>query len=424
MRHIIVLSSDSSAARHPGNSPATFTNVLPGHLRPGAGSDGFYVRAVSLCMSNEPAEGETATEHRLGQVYLSEAEGRVVRGQSGVNYCLGQFELPAVRANDRFNAARRYVYREFINTTFHRLRTTPLHELSVSLVDGEGEPLVLSTSSFPTVLTLEIDDELVMPNQFHLVGFSREEDGDGAFANNQLNDFRVALPTEILLDETWEVAVTNVTFPKTLANSSISISCGGYTHYFNGTALFTVGQLLRETKAVFAQTPNVQVETQTPDPADTRTHELKFRNSGPDPIVLQISDGYLRQIGAREPNHGPVVVVLGPGQLYPQMVRREKKRVIGEPHPPAAFIYCNAVRPDVVGDRKAPLLQIVPLGKYLFTNAPTFFEPKNLTFRDTVGQKISALNFEIRTSSGEPYPVDVKDPTEAIAISLLFRRQE
>lgn len=434
----ITLTSDSSPDTHPHNSPTSFVCALPDHLRPDRNRNCFYVRLLSISLCTE-AEG-LRPRPDVAWAYISEAEGGRTSVNSGLDFCLGQLQLPDE------GGATGSVYGEFAHSPYLRLTGgVPLHCLGVHLADERGAPLSLK-EQHPTVVTLEVTDDPSMGEQFQLVGYSsprptldRAAD-EALYPGDDPADFYIPLPTEITLDDSWEVALTSLTTPASAVNSDAWMRVDGGYYYFDTTRTPDAESLVREVVSALVLVRDRLVGTLTTDEETGEKMTLALATPDLDEgefddpvdlqrakraaVVFELSDFVLARLGL----FGEERAAASPISMRPSMMRRVKIPVdprtpIYDTHPPAGLVYCSVVRPRIVGGARAPLLATAPIGQHLFSKKAGFFEPRRLLFVDVVPQKHAAVRIYIRRVDGRPYPLHTVDARDSTVVTLLFRRK-
>lgn len=445
MHELITVVSTADLEQHPRNTRTSFTNVLVETFRPILGKR-ISVKLRSIILSHglttldeNSADNAIHTPESTVKIHVGEIEPQLNSARPS-DKCLGQFSLAKC---DRHGS---YSFYEFENTAFYKLSAAPLTQISIRLTDVYDRPLILAFGG-PTFIMLEFDDER-LSEQFQVTSFShptgsRGEELDELFPLNTLHKFTSTLASMISLGEDWEVAMTSLTFPPGMTNSTVWMRIGGvhkpkmYFHpgrshslrgLCNETQLFLekagysdeLRVRVRNSEDVYEEDDNSSVEKvfiQRRPISQKETEEESARRKRV--IRVTLSAGYMSLFGHERVN---LSQNLTKGDHLELPVVHAHLRPFDVPSP-VSMLYCSAVRPSVVGDTKGPLLQIVPVTDHLNSPNITFYEPKHLIFHPVSNQPIKNLDFEFREIDGKLCRFSAQENDHGVMICLMFRRR-
>lgn len=431
MRTIVTLLSNQDKTLYPHNTVSKFTNVLPNHIYPRRGFNSLYVRLLNVCI---PINREI---HKVAWIYLSEIEGSTLY-RSNHDHCLGQLQ-----ADSRLATKDRIQFHECRHTSYHKINAIPLYRLNVFISDEEGNPINNNNEEeerdvrYAASITLEIMDEIDAGESFEIVGYSNNPlEGEGAFPFNTLTDFNIALPYEIVLDETWEVALAGMIFPPELVWSKYWVGIGNEYYYIDISRIKTRRELihtLTETVNEANTDGNVKMmlkndmgrivlaisregeEEESDDDAINLFH-VTFSKGVMETLLPNSSFARLASFRVPIPLGRDRIIQLGNDSL--------DERVQINYYSPLALIQCNVVKPNIVGGSLKPLLQIIPMGDYIFADGMSYFQPHNLIYKDALNYKISHINIKLKNSLDQELPITSNNPHASISVMLKFRKKQ
>lgn len=426
MRTVITLLSNRDRELYPDNCTSKFVNILPHHIYPRKNFNALYVRLLSACIPVARGGGD-----KLVWFFMNELEGSVLF-QSERDHCLGQVQLEPDRANK--NGVQ---FHEFRHTSFQKVSQIPLYRLNILLADGDSNQLQ-PVEDRETSITLEIMDEIESGDHFEVVGTSLPTDeSQRLFPNNNLTDFRIPLPFEIMLDETWEVALLNMTIPPYLAWRK-------YWIFIHDEFIFVDVSTVRSARMAARAVADVVASSRIGRQylmADVGRRGLAtallinrrpLAEDAGDPfedeggIELRISQDLMALMNPTGPRaHDDYLLHIPPRTLEILPLTTNPDEIIKLDHyDPLAMVYCDIVKPNIVGGELKPLLQALPMGQYIHADRAELFQPKNLLYHDTLFRKLSSIRIKIENSSGGDYPIQTQRDNDAISVTLKFRRKQ
>jgi len=426
MRTVVTLLSNQDHNLYPNNSSTKFANLLPAHIYPRRGFNKLFVRLLNACIPVIPGV------NKIAWLFLNEIEGSVLY-RTVHDHCLGQVKLDSRLANKDS-----VQFHEFRHSCFNRVNAVPLYRLNVLIADEKGNEISdYIFADQPTSVTLEIMDEIETGDHFEVIGYSR---GVEKFPTNKVYDFNIALPYEVSLDDTWEVAMTSMTIPPNIVWNKYWISLNREIVYLDVTSIATSQSIAQDIINAIDKSRVANIlKVGFGKSKVTGNQQLVFwmnkvskdeDNAFPGGILVILSKAVMKILKS---NSDPTAesslrftAKAGKGKQI-DMGNNPRTQVRLPHYAPIGLIYCSAVKPNIVGGSLKPLLQIVPLGEYIFSPTTNFFEPKNLIYKDTLNQKFSFINIKIRDSQNYEFPIDhpqFDDPTGALSIMLKFRKKQ
>lgn len=421
MRTVVTLLSDRNKDFYPDNNPSSFTNTLPSCIYPRRGLNRLYVRLLNACISvNTPKDG-------VAWIFLSEIEGNALI-KPELDHCLGQVRLSTDKTGVQ--------YQEFEHASYHRVNTIPLFRLSVKVTNHSTSPLDEGGVNLPTSITLEIMDEIEAGEHFEIVGHSLAEN-TSPFPFNRVSDFTIPLPYEISLDDSWEVALTGMSFPDGLVYDEYFVEVADVKYFIDVNGIRSIRQMadvivevFREAHVADQMTVKVTASQKYAGRKALFIRRAKLKSGEEDPYSAAggLSVKFSRALThfLNPYNQGPGFSArFAPGMTLMVSLGPREYRTKAPNYSPLALVYCDAVKPNIVGGELKPLLQIIPMADYLFKRETRFFQPKNLIYKDVLNKKMSSINIKfVGTHNEERYPIDVQSPNEVVIATLKFRKKQ
>ena len=426
MRTVVTLLSDRNKDLYPFNSPSKFTNILPSCIYPSRGLNRLYVRLLNACISAK------TTKDGVAWIFLSEIEGNaLIRPE--LNHCLGQVELSTDGSGSQ--------YQEFDHASYHRVNVIPLFRLSVTLAshsaeqfeDGAAGGDLGDLRQSPTSITIEIMDEIEMGEHFEIVGHSLAEP-EGPFPFNRLNDFTIPLPYELSLDDSWEMALTGVSLPAGLVYSTYHVAIEGVRYFIDVSGIGSIRemadiitQIFRECHLAGTFLVSLRASRRYRGRKAIFIMRRKLRPGeedafGPEGLLVEMSPELLRFLNPN--NQRGFHARFKPGQDLMVTLEANEHLNKAPEYSPLALIYSDVVKPNAIGGSLKPLLQVMPMGDYLFKKRTNFFQPKNLIYKDVANKKLSSINIKLISTNDEIYPLDSETRAEIIIVTLKFRKKQ
>lgn len=424
MRTVITLLSNKDGDLYERNSTSEFANILPTHIYPGRDCSSLYVRVLSLLVPLPKSFDQ------VGWVFLGQIESKALF-KPNQDQCLARVHLRSDLTNKDG-----VQFHEFSNSSYQRVGTLPLYKLNVLITDDQGNPIEPIEDAV-TSITLEVMDSISHEgDHFEIMGNSTQS--QDLFQNNRINNFHIALPYEITLDNTWEVALTGMIFPDQMVWSPYWIEIGPDRFYLDVSQIKTpadaVAHLQRAAELSSASDHLILAEFGKPgEPARgsrliAKRRPLREEEDDPFPegLGLAVSVDYLRLLepqSTQVSDHQTRIKAGGRGK--PLRVSPNRNEPIhAEYYSPAGLIYCNAARPSIVGGTLQPLLQVVPMGEFVFSGKVKFFQPKNILYMDAGNQKLSSIHIKIKDTQYRDLQTHNEIQTDGISVMLQFRKKQ
>ena len=413
----LTLASNACLNHFTNNTLSKFSNVLP-HPISDKNNIRLFVRLRSIIIST------TLTNPNLQTNYININIGELEPKPINDIYdkCLGRIEFPPKRV------CGKYGIHEFEYSSFHPLRTLPLHQLSVLITDCDGNQLQLAYGS-STFVTLEIS-EMDLSNQFTVTCLSNDRRAQNYYVNNTYTDFRCALPHEIMLDN-WEVALSSVIYPKQLKGR---VLVRWKVEWVNpnsqgskDTLEIAIDIMQHDTVEEFVQTFKSLLEA---DSVWKEKIKLKINSSGrylfeyqehkmgSGHAIMQFGETFSKVLGDKS-RHEDFTGRSGTTtfEALPN-IDASKPSTIG-------LVYCDIVESSAVGGSLYPLIHIMPLENYAKTSntkKTSIYEPHHLIFHPLINRPFSSIRFQIVQPDGSPHDFGIRKTTDpGLAITLIFR---
>ena len=412
MRTIVTLLSNQNKV----HTTSQFSNYLPKHIYPRRGYSNLYVRILNV---STPVPTNT---NQVAWIFLSELEGNILI-RPELDLCLGQVHLD----NNSQNRDG-LCYRDFRQSSFHRINQIPLNKLSIRLANHESIT-INSVENRVTCITLEIMDEIETGEQFEIAGFSQLPAENNPFPFNRANDFTIPLPYEINLENGWEVALKSITFPDSMVQSQYWLQVDEEIFYLDVSAI----RIRRQVVGLVMDTLNTKNQmaneidaklTRSNTSGDLvlrvlRVEETEYQED----ILLGISKHVAMLLNPNK-SMPDIRVKLSKGRVFPLTVEANLDKQIVPIYSPIGFVHCDIVAPGVVGSKLQPLLHAIPMGQFLFSQNVSFYEPENVLYRDTINRKFTSINVKIMDTNGDKYPFLAQREQDSVIVTLKFRRRQ
>ena len=399
------------------HTSSRFSNYLPHHIYPRRGYSCLYVRILDLCTPIPPNTDQVVW------IFLSELEGNILV-KPELDHCLGQAQLTSGPQN-RVDLC----YRQYKHACFHRISQVPLNKLSIRIADHESN-LLDNVANRATSVTLEIMDEIETGEQFEIAGFSNPTAENNPFPYNRANDFTVPLPYEVNLGEGWEVALKSMTFPAQMVNTKYWLRVREQLFYLDVSVVTSRREavaLLKETleSSNYGEGFDVRLQNATTHAGYVLHVKRKDDTTDfPEDFVMGVSEAVVKLLNPAS-NLSTMLFTVGAGQTLPLNVAPDLDRhTVPKEISPIGFIHCDTVASSVLGGELQPLLHTIPMGRFVFSQNVSFYEPENLVYRDTINRKFNSVNIKLFDVHGEKYPIQPHRDQDNIIITLKFRRRQ
>ena len=312
------------------------------------------------------------------------------------------------------------MYHEVVRKEYFALDATNLSTLSVDLRDENGELLNLLPGQ-PTFIKLKF-------TKMNYVSFMLRLKSDSCadiYPGNTNTDFYSVLPNPIDLNNTWETALTSVQFPRTFIP---------WTTIEKGALWLAV------------KTPDkewIQIalpENAIRDGSRLLTFinlELKNKLGSREILRMKITRGKAI-FTSSEPISVKFSNLLGyvlgatlhvEGEYKPINLTAERKTIglmqsidCTRLRPHSFLIYCDIVRPSIIGNTYAKVLKLVPVPKEDKQQYFTFYECQHLDWVTLESNKLSLIQIQLRHTSGELIQFEMGGGN--VLINLVFRQKK
>ena len=422
MRKIVTLLSSKDVSLYRENTSSRFTNILPTHIYPRQGRNSLYIRVLSIFVPVPPNFDD------ISWVFLDQLESSCLLS-SDQDQCLARVHLKSDSTN-----ADGIQYQEFPLSTYHKVSVTPLHKLNITIASDEGIP-IQPVEDLTTCVTIEIMDDISSAGEHFEVYGSSYQDG-GPFPINRVNDFHIPLPYEISLDESWEVALTAMSFPANLVWSPYWVQIEDKLFYLNASQIKTPRDALvrvREAVAVSDVADRVETDvrqsTERPElgPVLIMRHKSTEEALNPyeeDGLTILMSEEVMKLLNPlRPPRHYRSRTKPGRRFKVIKLSHNLDEPLVPDSYSPLGLVFCNAVKPNIVDGELHPLLKVIPMGQFVFSDSMQFFQPKYHTYVDTVNQKVSSIRISIMDSKHRQFQTHCQTYTSGITVMLKFRKK-
>jgi len=370
----------------------------------------------------------------------------------------------------------KYSYLSFDNAPIVKITSFPITYLSIELTTMTGQiyPLWNNEKVVPTIVELEIMS-ISTTRDFTISCMSHAYNGL-IYQNNTLTKFTSNLGEPIDLSS-WEVALQSITLPPFLKIKDELIMKFGFGSELpdvNNEANWVTIKIVHVTqyktksdiieKIIDALQTSVKNQIEEEEEEEEKDEneeeeeeeeEVEEGNIIPKPTIkLSISKeetGNHYYISNNIPNtnvyirlNSPMAAILELTEeitLTPNMSDKTHTSILeglsyGKINeviqvPEIVFLYSTVVKANMVGDQLVNLLGVIPMNTFLDSKSPNrggiMFEPKNLTFHDTIEGSVSALNFVMKRPDGNLFTIlptgklDYVQNSGGCVITLNFR---
>ena len=223
------------------------------------------------------------------------------------------------------------------------------------------------------------------------------------FPENNASEYTVRLPRWIQLKGEWEIGLHSIAYtPWNIIqhlNEPISFMEGGKKgkggkmrkHYFSVKEYIDgINDSLKES----------HVDKSLVD----KSNEIEFIYESNGKVKVRLSPGYTVRLRREQ------AIVLGftifedPAETYDienaQETGMYKANLYRETN---IHVYCNIVQPQIVGDKMAPLVAVVPYQK---TTSETFYAVENIHYIPVQTKVFQNIKVHLRSSTEEPIPFE------------------
>lgn len=324
----------------------------------------------------------------------------------------------------RVNPAQTYpFYNVCKRKEYFNFNSSRLNELSVRLVDENNWPLHLGQGGQPTFVKLQLKK---FPMKSFVLRLSSLESSD-VFTENKASSFRIILRQQLDCSR-WNVALSSIYLPSRTNVGSLLTAQNFYIEVMLRNALsgrrVELHDLTDFTTEGFLRHAMEKLTAAFP-PTGAQTFKLTLEDGG---IHLECSQDFKLRIS------GMLAYVLNKAAsptkpaFWPLEGQQSQKQYIGklnfeklQPH--TILLYCNFIKPLVVGNTFARVLQLIPYFDNSEKNADGLmkYEAQHLDFLPLGMNDQTTLQFEMRNSNGDL--VSFANETTEILLTLVFREK-
>ena len=416
--------SNASVDKFPDNKLTRFSAELPKYIE----TDGWTVSLQSISLHCELQKKQKRVPYI--KVHLFELE------KQGVNRsyekCLAKIPFPP-------DCSRVHFHHDCANPQKLALNRGQIRVLSFLITGPENEVLYLTTGE-ATILSLQFSK--MDGEQFTITCDSHS--ARDMFPTNTGDDFTVGIPREMTLNSwQWEVGMQNITFPTDLADAhegGVFIEIGGHRKSFRKFQEFTEQTLIQEIQSFILGKEELREkiyfgylsELESKKKVHEKAYYSKVMERGPDAILLyhrsmaettgkfdndgvavRISKLLCYVLGERNrPDLSDFEIRITPGQE----VWFEEDIDVLSARLNNFLLYCDIIKPNIVGSGLASLMQIIPLAQTMDT---CMYEPKEILFHPLAKDFFNTIRFKMRTAHGKK----LCNTHKAVQITLVFRKR-
>ena len=364
-------------------------------------------------------------------------------------------ELEPTRINNRFENClarvsfppkikyREYSVQEFKHTPFVQLRSIPLNQLSITLVNDRNNRLALKDG--PAVLIqLEISN-MDLSQEFNITCVSHSSDMRLLYPNNTVSNFKVALPQELSLGG-WEMALSSLAYPTSVKmktrdvwwqaeSYSATLKIKDKKFEFDPDEYLTTELLVQDVikqlaeDLVFKNILKIEV-SQDPDKVGFLKWTALFEDTSVIRHVrLSFSDDFIRALGGNPRNHTEDEIDETSRLPFTRVMPADVVYVHGIPNienireSSIGMLYCDIANTSAVDNQLVPLLGIVPIIPATKTaTGGDLYEPAHLMFHKVVNRAFSSIEFTLLQPNGNRHNMTLANSVDkGMVVTLLFR---
>jgi hypothetical protein len=265
------------------------------------------------------------------------------------------------------------------------------------------------------------------------------------FPTNKGDDFIIPLPRELnLASRDWEVGMQNITFPIDLADAyegDAYVEIGGVRKTFPRLSEYSNTELVQEIQRfietrsellgrIYFGPINGLKKKRNLFPKAYRAHWLSAtrkaedillyhraakKNTPPsDGVDIKFSKLLCHVLGEYVNPHVEDFEI----RLQPeQEVWFEERVDVSSARLNNFLLYCDVVKPNIIGDGLAPLLQVIPIDQDLAGEC--MYEPKEIIFHPLAKDSFNSIEFKMRTAHGKK----LCNSHKGVQIGLVFRKR-
>lgn len=418
---VITLLSNAGLSTFPDNTLFDFSNPLHNPIQHGSKSREVRVRLKNLYLTTGAESVRDGANVGYIQLHLSQL--RPTRLNDAHEQCLARLPYPSsVQFED-------YHFYEVDHAPAISLLGFPINQLTLKVTDRHGESLTLAEGP-PTIVELEV--VRMASSEFHMHCMSVRPDSKLYFPDNTHSNFRVKVSDNLNL-RGWEVAISAVTFPP-----DMFLSCPAWVEIdgtrvemdfadceHNGDVGWFVNSKLTEYLPAALKFSIILGNSQ-----DETVALMLDDREGADDITVSFSASFLRVFKAEHLYAAGEEIVVPWGGSVDLLSDDDIDLDRAFEGSSVAMIYCDIVEPRMVGETRAPLIQILPLHHFVRRRPAAgsdggrcVYQPQHLTFHPIRHTFVDDIEFDIRNPSGQRHRIRRRneDGSDGMGISLLFR---
>jgi hypothetical protein len=437
----ITLASNANPILYPNNSLTDFTNALPRPIGPGQNVHEMYIQLKSISLSYQKSQAflRKKEAYPLMMVYLKELEPQMVGGKKIP--LLTTVDLNQVLTNHN-KVFGKYVVIDFENSPVLRLGKNHFQNLSIKITDEKGELYPLKRGP-PTLVQLTISSTN-MEREFTITCLSHPP-GNELFPNNTATEFHSQLYKQMELSN-WEVALASIAIPRHMADDTKFMVFLAHVENEEDTYYTAERERRVSLAANLGQIKTFKSFTKKLEAAISlegeRMRGLVHVNEPEDPTtdkwtISNRSQTHFLQIFFNPEAAYLLGYELERTQLTVAKATREELTLVPSKEPitgpkwiagsedkpftgvsaDMVMVYCDKVKPSIVGHSSVPLIGLVPLvwnksvlKKQTYQPSQILYEPLHLVYYDIVEGTITDLGFSLRRGDGQP--IDIKEETK------------
>jgi hypothetical protein len=229
------------------------------------------------------------------------------------------------------------------------------------------------------------------------------------YYDNTLTNYFTKLPQSIELEGKWEVALSEIQYPRTWRNiigNEAYLVVSNTNENWTRSIILSAG--LYDTPEKLIKCLNDLLEVSIEFGNIIFTYDDITHN-----ITLYVEHYYTLLLGEK------LVQILGLGQNSFSSGKYIGKNVVDIYQGfYSMYVYCNIVEQQIVGDSLVPLLRIIPVeGQHGYLVTKTYENPHYLPVQV---KQFQTIEIDIRDDTGKPIPFE----RGKVVVSLHFRRQK
>ncbi len=427
---VVCLVSDANPTSYPHNKPWEFTNVFPVPVTDRSDRR-FTLRVCSAVLSASLIVAYR--QHARLIINISgiepQADGRSYTQRTAafpLAEAVAQYGPTATLSADALGV--RYHEHVFRQSPRLPLKFQILQKLTITITTEDGNVASIAgvETIFPTIVMLELEEDEQDQRQFTVT--CRSHSAGGLYAANELSNFITPLPTEVELKD-YEVALQSIVYPPELREDLAPITLTFNQHVLDFTVTADLEdthnflQLVRTSMAAIPVLSTISLNVLDDGSVEIRRRRFQAGNHGPLVMLVSCSFNFAVAIG------GP-----GSRQLLPRTPLRYGTgiRFGGRPNITrlapfsVAMLECDIVTPNIVGGRRANLLQVIPVLHRRKSGATRLYEPAELLFQPVDEIPFSQIRMRFTHPDGTQrhfHTFATAGQHAMIVLTLVFRKR-